>query len=242
MMSSARPGSPDGVANTTSCPAADSTCQLTATSVGSKSQAGSGMRTVTIGVRDTTDEPRTCPEHRPPNGDSVDRMADAEAETGTAAIFSADDGIEELWVQAYQGEVLGEALFGAIADRMDDAEHADKMRVLATLELRTKEAVAPALARVGISTAPDSEMLGLAEALAPDSAAQPWAVVMGSLEAITGQFIPLYERIAELDPAEREAADLLVAHEAALRDFARAELAGNTATSLEPVTALAHMR
>ena len=140
-----------------------------------------------------------------------------------------------------QGEVLGEALFGAIADRLDDAEHARKMRVLAMLELRTKEAVAPALDRAGISTAPDPEMLGLAEALAPDSASKSWEEVMVSLEAITGQFIPLYERIAELDPSEREAAALLVAHEAALRDFARAELAGDTATSLDPVSALAHM-
>ena len=172
-------------------------------------------------------------------------MTDTDEDTGTeppADIFSADDGIEKLWVQAYQGEVLGEALFGAIADRLDDADHAGKMRVLATLELRTKEAVAPALGRAGIPTAPDPEMLALAEGLAPDSAARTWEEVMVSLEAITGQFIPLYERIAELDPSEREVADLLVAHEAALRDFARAELAGDTATSLGPVTALAHMR
>ena len=157
-------------------------------------------------------------------------------------IFSDDDGIEKLWVQAYQGEVLGEALFAGLADRIEDPEHAGKMRVLATLELRTKEAVAPALERAGIPTASDPEMLALAEALVPDSATQPWEQVMRSLEAITGQFIPLYQRIGELSPAERETADLLVAHEAALRDFARAELAGDTATSLAPVTALAHMR
>jgi hypothetical protein len=169
-------------------------------------------------------------------------MSDADTDTEPPAIFSADDGIEKLWVQAYQGEVLGEALFGGIAERIGDAEHARKMRVLATLELRTKEAVAPALERAGISTAPDPEMLGLAEALVPDSATKAWAEVMGSLEAITGQFIPLYERIGELDPSEREAANLLVAHELALRDFARAELAGETSSSLDPVNALAHMR
>jgi len=171
---------------------------------------------------------------------------ETETETGPTPsptpIFSAADGIDKLWMQAYQGEVLGEALFGALAERIDDAEHARKMRVLATLELRTKEAVAPALERAGISIEPDPEMLGLAEALAPDSATKAWDEVMGSLVAVTGQFIPLYERIGELDPAEREAADLLVAHEQALRDFARAELAGDTATSLDPVHALAHMR
>ncbi len=173
-------------------------------------------------------------------------MADTHTDPSTtpppAEIFSADDGLEKLWVQAYQGEVLGEALFGGMADRIDDAGHAAKMRVLATLELRTKEAVAPALERAGISTAPDPEMLSLAEALVPDSATQPWPVVMSSIDAITGQFIPLYERIAELDPAERAASELLVAHEVALRDFARKELAGDTATSLDGINALAHMQ
>jgi hypothetical protein len=167
-------------------------------------------------------------------------------DTGTAPspppIFSAEDGIEKLWEQAYQGEVLGEALFGAIADRLDDPEHAGKMRVLATLELRTKEAVAPALERAGISTAPDAEMLGVAEALAADSEKSTWTDIMAATVSVTSQFIPLYRRIGELSPAESETADLLVAHEVALRAFALAELAGESVTSLDPVHALAHMR
>ena len=167
---------------------------------------------------------------------------DTSSDTSPPSIFSPEDSLEELWVRAYQGEVLGEALFGSIAERLDDAEHARKMRVLATLERKTKEAVAPALERAGISTAPDPDMLSLAEALAPDSATQSWAEVMSGLEAITGQFIPLYERIGELDPSELHAAELLVDHEVALRDFARKEQAGDTETSLDAVHALAHMR
>jgi hypothetical protein len=62
------------------------------------------------------------------------------------------------------------------------------------------------------------------------------------IEGITGQYIPLYERIAELDPTEWATAELLVAHEEALRNFGRAELAGDAATSMDPVNALAHMR
>ena len=87
-------------------------------------------------------------------------------------IFSAEDGLEELWDRAYQGEILGELLFGPI----------------------------------------------------------------------TAQFIPLYRRIGELSPSERETAGLLVAHEEALRDFSRAEIAGDRAHSLDPIMALAHMR
>ena len=165
-----------------------------------------------------------------------------DTDPGPPPIFSPDDGIDKLWEQAYQGEVLGEALFGAIADRLDDDDHARKMRVLATLEVRTKEAVAPALERAGLSTEPDAEMLGVAEALAAESEKATWDDIMTAAVSVTGQFIPLYRRIGELSPSERETADLLVAHEIAIRDFARAELAGDTATSLDPVYALAHMR
>ncbi len=70
-------------------------------------------------------------------------------------LFTPEDGIAELWVKAYQGEVLGELLFGGIADQLDDPDQAAKMRVLATLERRTKEAAAPALERAGLSTDPD---------------------------------------------------------------------------------------
>ncbi len=167
---------------------------------------------------------------------------DTDTETGPPAIFSLDDGIEKLWVQAYQGEVLGEALFAGIADRLDDGEHARKMQVLATLERRTMEAVAPALERAGIATEPDAEMVPLAEALAADSATSTWEELMAAAVTVTGQFIPLYQRIGELDPTERTIADLLVDHEVAIRDFARAELAGESATSLQAVHALAHMR
>jgi hypothetical protein len=155
-------------------------------------------------------------------------------------IFSADDPVAELWVRAYQGEVLGEALFGRIADRLGDPGRAAKMRVLATLERRTREAIVPAMERAGLSTEPDPEMLTLADALAAGDV--EWDGFLAATEAITVQYIPLYERIGELDPTERAAAELLVAHEAALRSFARAELAGNPAGSLDAVTALAHMR
>jgi hypothetical protein len=156
-----------------------------------------------------------------------------------APIFSAADSLAELWERAYQGEVLGEALFDAVADRLDDREHARKMRVLATLERRTKEAIVPPLERAGIPTDPDPAMLELATALAGDVS---WDVLLTSTSAITRQYIPLYVRIGELDPTERAASDLLVAHEAALRDFADKELAGDSETSLDAIEALEHMR
>jgi hypothetical protein len=157
-------------------------------------------------------------------------------------IFSPEEGLEELWTKAYQGEVLGELLFGGIAAQLDDPDHAAKMRMLATLEHRTKEATAPALQRAGISTEPDPDIVATASALVPGALSLTWADLMATLGPLTAQYIPLYQRIGELSPAERETADLLVAHEAALRDFARAEIEGEQDRSLDPIAALAHMR
>jgi hypothetical protein len=168
-----------------------------------------------------------------------------DTDTTPAPIFSAEDGIEKLWVQAYQGEVLGERLFEQLADRLQErgeTEHAAKMHVLATLERRTKDAVAPALERAGISIEPEAEMLGAADVLAGALSEGTWDEGMASFEGVTGQYLALYARIGELDPAERAASQLLEAHEEALRAFARAELAGETARSLDPINALDHMR
>ena len=156
-------------------------------------------------------------------------------------IFTAEEGLEELWVKAYQGEVLGELLFGGIAEQLADPDQAAKMKVLATLERRTKEATAPALERAGVSTDPDPEMQVMATALIPGALAMTWSDLMATVGPITEQYIPLYQRIGELSPAERETADLLVAHEVALCAFAAAEVAGDCAGSLQPITALAHM-
>jgi hypothetical protein len=164
-----------------------------------------------------------------------------EPETVSEPIFSPEDGLEELWSRAYQGEILGELLFGGIADELEDPDQAAAMRTLATLERRTKEAVAPALERAGVSTETDPETQALAAALLAGALTLSWGDLMATFGPITAQFIPLYRRIGQLSPDERETADLLVAHEQALRDFAAAEIAGDRARSLQPIMALAHM-
>jgi hypothetical protein len=157
-------------------------------------------------------------------------------------IFSPDEPLEALWIRSYQGEVLGEILFAGIAAQVGDPEQARKMRVLSTLERKTKEAIVPALERAGISTDPDPGMVSAAEALVEATASVPWLDVMGSFEAITTQYTALYVRIGELDPAERETSELLVAHEQALQEFGRRELAGDGAGSLTRIEALPHLQ
>jgi hypothetical protein len=157
------------------------------------------------------------------------------------AVFSPDDDLSTLWFKAYQGEVSGEVLFGAVADRTDDPDHRKKLEVLRLLEARTRQACVPAMERNGFPTDPDQKTVSDAEALAEVAATLSWADFLGAFESITTQFLALYRRIGEVAVADKAESELLVAHEEALREFARRELAGHTDDSLALIEALPHM-
>jgi hypothetical protein len=169
-------------------------------------------------------------------------MTKTQAEqTATPSIFSPEDSLESLWVKAYQGEVLGEILFARLAEQLDDADHARKMRVLSTMERVTKEALVAPLERAGISTEPDPETVATAEGFADGMAEMSWFDLVSSFEPVTTQFAAMYAHIGELDTSEQATADLLIAHELALRSFGRLESSGNGEDSLNEVMALSHM-
>jgi hypothetical protein len=79
------------------------------------------------------------------------------------------------------------------------------MRVLATLERRTKEAAGPALERAGLSTDPETRATATATALLPGALGLTWDGLMADHRPV--------QRIGELRPAERDTADLVVAPE-----------------------------
>jgi hypothetical protein len=151
------------------------------------------------------------------------------------------DDLAALWIKAYQGEVSGEILFGGVGARSDDPDHRRKMEVLRLLEARTKEACVPAMIRNGLPTDPDPKTVIEAEELAELLAPLPWADFMAAFEPITTEFLAVYRRIGELSESDRAESELLVAHEEALREFARRELAGRTDDSLALIEVLPHM-
>jgi hypothetical protein len=170
-------------------------------------------------------------------------MADTQIEETVDAetMFCDDDPIEILWVKTFDGEVLGEVLFARMAERFKDPDHVHKMQALSLLERRTKDALVPSMKRAGLSTEPNPKTIAEAEALAEALADVPWLDFMGSFEPITTQYAAMYARIGELNSDEQSIADLLVAHEMALRDFARLERAGEGRKSLNAIEALPHL-
>jgi hypothetical protein len=158
------------------------------------------------------------------------------------SVFSADDDLSTLWVKAYQGEVSGEVLFGHLKEQSKEADRRHKLEVLRQLEARTRNALLPAMEHAALPTDPDPEVVRDAEVLAKAAAPLPWSDLMAAFEPVTTRFISLYERIGDLARDEdRAIAGLLVAHEEALREFARRELAGRFDDSLAPILALPHM-
>ncbi len=171
----------------------------------------------------------------------MDDTRETTAASAPGSVLAPEDDLAALWVKAYQGEVSGEVLFGGVGTRSEVPDHRRKMEVLRLLEARTKEACVPAMLRNGLSTDPDPQTIKDAEALAEAIAPMPWSDFMGAFEAITTEFLAVYRRIGEISAADRAESELLVAHEEALREFARREVAGRTDDSLALIEALPHM-
>jgi hypothetical protein len=172
----------------------------------------------------------------------ADTQTNAAASPETEMMFSPDDAIETLWVKTFDGEVLGEVLFARMAEQFDDPDQRHKMQVLSTMERRTKEMLVAPLQRAGLPTESKAATIAEAESLAEALADVSWTDFIGSFEPITSQYAAMYARIGELNPDERATADLLVAHELALRDFGRIECEGKGDDSLAAVTALPHLQ
>jgi hypothetical protein len=149
---------------------------------------------------------------------------------------------DDLLIEAYQGEVLGEALFAALAERCahDEPDRRAKLDVLTRLERCTKDAMRPALERRGVDTTPDADVLATAATFADTAAAMPWHDLLASFEPTTTKYVAVYEALGAAggDPA---LVDLLLRHERALGEFARRELRGDTETSTQPILGLPHV-
>jgi hypothetical protein len=150
---------------------------------------------------------------------------------------------EQLWVESYQGEVLGEALFGALADREGDPERRRQLQVLTRLEAATKELAEPVFEKRSIDRGDTAATLAQAAELAGAVAEISWEEFVGSIEPITVPFLEKYRQLVDLaaDEEERSVAEKYVAHELALAAFARRALGKESGDPLELILALPHV-
>jgi hypothetical protein len=153
-------------------------------------------------------------------------------------------GFSELWVESYQGEVLGETFFGLLAQREADPVRRHQLDVLTLLEHETKLLAEPVFARNGIDMGDSDASVSIGTQFADGFESLSWEDFLASIEPVTAQFLAKYRELVSLctDPSDRAVAESYVAHEEALEAFARRGLGKEQGDPLELILELPHVR
>jgi hypothetical protein len=151
--------------------------------------------------------------------------------------------VEELWREAYQGEVLGETVFGLLAQRIEDPERRRQLEVLTLLERSTKYLAEPVFERNGYDRGDVDALVASITAGIEHSATSPWEEMVRSTITIADGYLVKYRQLVELvdNADDRAVADAYVAHELALVSWARRALGEEAGDPLEPILALPHV-
>lgn len=143
---------------------------------------------------------------------------------------------DDLLLDAYRGEIFGDAFFGTLAEAQPDPARREKLLTLQTVEARTATSLRRLVTDAGIhvgDTAADARRDGieLARTLEPES----WHKLMDGLRQSLPDFLAKFERLRTLSPRHDPALDALVNHEQAIEKFVQLELDGNEKKSMKPL-------
>jgi hypothetical protein len=142
---------------------------------------------------------------------------------------------DELLLEAYRGELFGNAIFGEMAGRGEWSEHRESLQLLATIEARTAAVLRPLVDAAGIDAGDDDEPRRQGRELG--AVGGTWD---GFLQALSDGLVPFlanFVRLREVAADPREPAiAALVAHEQAISAFAQLELAGHHDVSTAVLT------
>jgi hypothetical protein len=144
-----------------------------------------------------------------------------------------NDDYRSLLLDAYNGELLGEALFGAFAARESDGDRAEKLRALQRIEGNTASQLRPLVdaARIGVSV--QDEETVRAQGREIGGADLEWDAFVKGLHDALPSYLANFVRLRALAiDASDPALVALVVHEQAINAFAELELAGRSDCSL----------
>ena len=150
------------------------------------------------------------------------------------------DAFSEYLDETYQGEILGEAFFAAMAGARSEPEEARKLRALERLERETKQRLAAELREAGRSADAHEDKAEQGRALGAQLGQAPWRDLLASMRPELVRFVDEFRKAEALAPAGKESlARHVTSHEQALLDFVDAELAEDASVdSLESVSRL----
>jgi hypothetical protein len=133
---------------------------------------------------------------------------------------------EELLLDAYRGELFGNALFAEMAGRDEWREHRDSLQNLATIEARTAAALRPLVEAAGIDAGDVEDALRQGRELGAGGGS--WDGFVKALFDALPSFLANFVRLRELAPEPHHPAiAALVAHEETISAFAQLEMSGH---------------
>ena len=136
---------------------------------------------------------------------------------------------ESAFATAFLEEIGGEAYFSALSRAEPDPRRAALWARLALVERRTTAALRPVAATLGLTPADETAAWRSGADEAAGLHGLPWGEAMSGMvrdyPAYLDEFAAL--KAAAPTPAAASAAQILIDHEAAIIDMARAELAGD---------------
>lgn len=138
---------------------------------------------------------------------------------------------EDLLLDAYRGEVLGEALFGAMAETAADDAQREKLRALQHVEGQTASRLRVLVEASGIRT-DDASAATDGVGLAAGVRDQPWLAFLANLRSALPAFLENFERLQTIGEPNDPILAELVAHERAIDRFAELEGEGRGADAL----------
>ena len=157
----------------------------------------------------------------------------------TTSSTNADAGAQSanhkaLLRQAYEGEIIGEAMYACLEKLAENERQRQACRLLAELEHVTADVLLPAVRRHGVSVDRDAAWAE-GEAYTRRAAADGWVAYLKGVTPLAEQALVGMRRLhAMSDEQDRVATARLVAHEEAFMEFVDRELVGSP-DSLEPL-------
>ena len=139
---------------------------------------------------------------------------------------------DDLLIDAYRGEVLGAALFGAMADTDADHGRREQLAALRDVEAQTAGRLHTLAETSGIDAGSEDMPRADGVRLAESARDQPWHDFLRGLRSALPSYLENFERLQTIGAPGDPILVELVAHERAIDRFAELEGEGRSAEAL----------
>lgn len=148
------------------------------------------------------------------------------------------DTFKDDLMSQYQGEIIGESFSSRMLELYPDPEQQYKIGLILQLETETKARLRPAMVALGMDIRELDESRAAGLEMAAGFEGKSWHEAMTLLRDLLVPYVERYTAIAQTAPSvDRELAEAMVTHEAALHRFAELEVAGETQHSTADMVA-----